>query len=102
MLFCEDDNTDTSVRHVCPICYTHEGGTIANGAECHKYVSKNNKSLLKCHSLQNIEPATQTEKCTSGVSNVCQMQKLYVNFITLLQSGNASISPLSPLNIIRT
>jgi len=60
-LFCEDDNTDTSVNHVRPICYTHKGGTITNGAECHKYVSKNNESLLKYHSLQNIEPATQTE-----------------------------------------
>jgi len=59
--FCEDDNTDTSVSHVRPICYTHEGGTITNGAECHKYVSKNNESLLKYHSLQNIQPATQTE-----------------------------------------
>jgi hypothetical protein len=57
----EDDNTDTSVNHVCPICYTYERDTITNGAECHKYVSKNNESLLKYHSLQNIEPATQTE-----------------------------------------
>jgi len=60
-LFCQDDNIDTSVSHVRPICYTHEGGTITNGAECHKYVSKNTESLLKYHSLQNIEPATQTE-----------------------------------------
>jgi hypothetical protein len=61
VLCCEDDNTDTSVSHACQICYTHEGGTIANGSECHKYVSKNNKSLLKCYLLQNIEPAIQTE-----------------------------------------
>jgi hypothetical protein len=50
-----------TVNHVRPISYTHEGGTITNGAECHKYVSKNNESLLKYHSLQNIQPATQTE-----------------------------------------
>jgi len=62
------------------------------------------RTMSHCWSATHYRKYSQLPKwkCTSGVSSVCQMQKLYVNFITLFQLGSASISPFSPLNIIWT